>query len=173
MEWSLPMWSSALSISKKLRPFAPGLNRVIQCLTTLFPTFLLTEIPIRFSCTSCFNTYMIRYLLAYDLPLLYTRWKSPYFFRDSENNIFFSFKNVTARHYRTVTKKATYLRPMLTILFFLLLFWQLKLFFRLLCSFLPGIREPWIWISFSAEMSSSYFRHLLFTEPNLFQLVSL
>jgi len=51
---------------------------------------------------------------------------------------------------------------MLTILFFLLLFWQLKLFFRLLCSFLPEIHEPLIWISFSAEMSSSLAWHLLF-----------
>ena len=35
-------------------------------------------------------------------------------------------------------KKATKLRPMLIISFFLLLFWQLKLFFRLLYSF-------WLW----------------------------
>ena len=38
--------------------------------------------------------------------------------------------------YIRVEEKATYMRPKLITVFFLLLFWQLILFFRLLCSFL-------------------------------------
>ena len=43
---------------------------VNRCRTTLFPTRLLTEIPIRISSPSVSNTYMTRYLLAYDIPFL-------------------------------------------------------------------------------------------------------
>ena len=49
------------------------------------------------------------------------------------------------------------------ILFCLLHVWQLKLFFRPLCSFCCEIHELWIWKSFSAEMSFSWSVHLLFS----------
>ena len=60
-----------------------------------------------------------------------------------------------ARPWRANEQKATYMRPKLITVFFLLLFWQLKLFFRLVCSFLLWIRELLLWIFSLAEMSFS------------------
>ena len=63
-------------------------------------------------------------------------------------------------------EKATEQRPMRTISFFLLLFWQQALFFRPHCSFLRGNRAPFSSACSWAEMSSSYATHLLFRSLN-------
>ena len=58
-------------------------------------------------------------------------------------------------------EKATKLRPMLIIFFFLLPFLLRELFFRLSCSSWPWIHELLIWIFFSVGTSFSFYRHLL------------
>ena len=55
------------------------MRRVTWCLTTLFPTFLLTDIPIRWVSVSVFLTYMTNWRLAYDFADLYMIWKSEFF----------------------------------------------------------------------------------------------
>lgn len=55
-----------------------------------------------------------------------------------------------------IEEKTTNLWPKLTIFFFLLIFLQLILFFRLLCSFFSENHELLIYVSFLAGMSFSY-----------------
>lgn len=55
------------------------MRRVTWCLTTLFPTFLLTDIPIRWVSVSVFLTYMTNWRLAWDFADLYMVWKSEFF----------------------------------------------------------------------------------------------
>lgn len=73
------------------------------------------------------------------------------------------------RHYLIKKEKTTKLWPKLIISFYLLIFLQPILFFRLRYSFCFWSRELWLSVSSSAEMSSSYGIHLLcesFTAPS-------
>lgn len=56
--------SKPFSNSSKWSRILSLINRVVLCLTTLFPTFLLTVIPKLFSPESLLRTYITKYLLA-------------------------------------------------------------------------------------------------------------
>lgn len=126
---------------------------MIWCLITLFPTFLLTDIPILFFSRLFSRTYMTKKRLEYDFPFLYTFWKWLFFFNDSENFIILTIHTII---FLTVEERPQLMWSMLITFFFLLIFLQLKLFFRPSCSFSYESHALWIFFSFLADMSSSW-----------------
>lgn len=56
----------------------------------LLPTFLLTEMPIRFPSSPLSITYITSSLFAYEVPCLYISWNSLFFLTEGNRFIRFS-----------------------------------------------------------------------------------